>query len=100
MTRTSLILALTLGMGAVAALPSVAEAGVYIGIAPPEPIVEERPVAPYEGAVWQPGYYDYHRHHHVWVKGRYVRPHHGHVWEPHHWVRSDRGWRLERGHWR
>ena len=99
MSRKTWIVALEFGLGSLAALP-VAQAGVYIGVEPPPPLVEVRPDPPYPGAVWTPGYYDYHHHHHVWVHGRYVRPHRGRHWEPHHWVREHRGWRLERGHWR
>jgi hypothetical protein len=100
MATTTSKLALALGLSAVMLAPSLANAGVYVEIAPPDPRVEVVPAAPYPGAVWQPGYYRWHHRHHVWVNGHYARPHRGRQWEPHHWVQDGRHWRFERGHWR
>ncbi len=68
---------------------------------PPPPIAEVRPVSPFGGAVWIPGYWEWHGHHHVWVGGHWSAPRAGFAWEPHRWVRDPGGhWRMEEGHWR
>lgn len=84
--------------GALTVAPSIAEAQVIV-VAPPEPQVEVQPVAPYPGAVWAPGYWEYRGRRHVWVAGRYYRPRPGYVWRPHAWVHEGRGWRMHRGGW-
>ena len=58
-----------------------AQAQIII-VAPPEPIVEPVPVAPYRGAVWTPGYHRWQRGRYVWVGGHYVRARPGfrYVW--------------------
>src|SRR5262249_18399810 len=68
--------------------------------APPEPIAEVRPMAPFAGAVWIPGYWQWNGYRHVWVGGHYSAPRAGWVWEPHHWQRTPRGWVHVTGHWR
>ena len=42
-----------------APLAAGARVGVYIGVAPPAPVVETLPVAPGPGYVWQGGYYNW-----------------------------------------
>ena len=68
--------------------------------APPEPIVEVRPAAPFGGAVWIPGYWHWNGSRHAWVGGHWSAPRAGWVWEPHHWQRTPRGWVHVHGHWR
>jgi len=68
--------------------------------APPAPIVEVRPAAPFAGAVWIPGYWRWSGHHHVWVGGHYSAPRAGWTWEPNHWEHTPRGWVHRPGHWR
>jgi len=68
--------------------------------APPEPIVEVRPAAPFAGAVWIPGYWRWAGHNHAWVGGHWSAPRAGWVWEPNHWEHTPRGWVHRHGHWR
>jgi hypothetical protein len=74
---------------------------VEVEAAPPEPIVEVRPAAPFAGAVWLPGYWQWHGHHHMWIGGRWSAPRAGWVWEAHRWDRGPGGrWHQVPGHWR
>ncbi|MEO6954182.1 MAG: hypothetical protein ABI321_20430 [Polyangia bacterium] len=97
--RLSLFLgAALLGTIAVPAVENVAHAQ-FVVIAPPEPIIEPIPVAPYEGAVWAPGYHRYHRGRYVWIGGRYQHGRPGYIWAPHRWEHEGRGWRHHPGRW-
>jgi hypothetical protein len=73
---------------------------VVVQQAPPPDIVEVRPVAPFGGAVWIPGYWHWNGYRHVWVGGHWSAARVGYVWEPHHWQRSPGGWRWVPGRWR
>lgn len=79
-------------------LPSLADTGIYVDIAPPSPRYEVEP-APRAGFVWVPGFWDWRGHRHVWVKGRFEREHHGMYWHPNRWVQHEGRWSLEHGHW-
>ena len=78
----------------------VAIPAVEVDVAPPTPIVEVRPAAPFTDALWIPGYWYWHGARHFWVGGRWSAPHPGHVWEPHHWVQVGVRWRFVVGRWR
>jgi hypothetical protein len=67
---------------------------------PPAPIIETRPVAPFGGAVWIPGYWHWNGFHHAWVGGRWSAGRPGFVWEAHRWERGPGGWHMMPGHWR
>jgi hypothetical protein len=73
---------------------------VVVDTAPPPPLVEVRPAAPFGGAVWIPGYWTWHGNRHFWVGGRWSAPWPGHVWEPHHWELIGGRWHFVPGHWR
>ena len=79
-------------------LPSLADTGVYVDIAPPAPRYEVVP-APRAGYVWVPGFWDWRGHRHVWVKGHFERERHGMYWHPNRWVQHENRWSLEHGHW-
>jgi len=69
--------------------------------APPAPIVEVRSAAPFEGALWIPGYWHWSGGRHLWVAGRWTARPAGYVWEEHHWDRRPDGrWVHRPGHWR
>lgn len=97
MLRKSLItsaLGLMLAIGA-------ANAQVYVGIAPPRPLVEHRVVAPGPGYVWTPGYHRWDGRAYVWTPGAWVLPPHPHAhWVAHRWEHRRGGWVLVEGHWR
>jgi len=74
---------------------------IEVEVAPPEPILEVRPSLPFEGAVWIPGYWNWHGSRHVWVGGRWTAPRPGHVWVEGGWDRGERGhYRYRQGYWR
>jgi len=80
--------------------PSMADTRIYIGTAPPPPIVEVRPVAPHAGYVWRPGYHRWVGRRYVWVRGRWVRPPYVRArWASGRWAHERRGWYWVPGHW-
>ena len=84
----------------VLAIPVAARAGgIIVEVEPPAPRVEVVPAAPYEGAVWAPGYWEWRDHRHFWIDGHYEHPRAGYSWRPHGWVRHGHGWRMNPGGW-
>lgn len=59
--------------------PSYPSAGGY-GDAPqpPAPRYEVVPLAPFLGAIWIAGFWNWHAGRHIWVPGRWSHPHHRH----------------------
>ncbi len=77
-------------------------ASIDIPAAPPEPIVETPPPAPYPGAAWTAGYWDWRpdARQYVWAEGRWVMPPSaGVVFMPPRWERGRVGWRRAPGRW-
>ena len=78
-----------------------AYAPVYAPIAPPVPYVETIPVAPFAGAIWIGGNWNWSGGRHVWSPGRYERARPGYHWQPQRWDRGPRGgWYSHGGGWR
>ncbi|HUP09696.1 MAG TPA: hypothetical protein VMU47_21235 [Caldimonas sp.] len=69
-------------------------------VAPPPPYVEPVPVAPFAGAIWIGGYWNWSGGRHVWVPGHYEHPRPGYHWEEHHWENHAGRWELHGGQWR
>lgn len=81
--------------------PQQADAAVFIGIAPPAPIVEVAPAVPALGYVWTPGYWNWNGARYIWIRGAYALPPRvGAAFVPGRWVARPRGWAFVRGHWR
>lgn len=100
-TVKTLLAAALLGAAVLAASACVITGAGWVTVAPPEPIVEARIVAPGPGFIWIPGYYDYRGGGYIWVAGRWARPPHPRAeWVPDRWERQDRGWHRVKGHWR
>ena len=57
---------------------SYPSAGGYDAPPPPAPQYEVVPVAPFLGAIWIAGYWNWHAGRHVWVPGRWAPRHHHH----------------------
>jgi hypothetical protein len=70
-----------------------------IALAPPPARVEVAPPAPYAGAVWIDGYWDWSGGRHVWRAGHYERPRPGYIWVGRRWERRGHGWRASGGRW-
>ncbi|MGD1069372.1 MAG: YXWGXW repeat-containing protein [Bryobacteraceae bacterium] len=78
-----------------------ANAQVYVGVAPPRPVIEHRGPAPGAGYVWIPGYHRWDGHAHVWVAGYWQLPPRPHAhWVAARWAHRPGGWVLIEGHWR
>jgi hypothetical protein len=85
---------LTAGVG-------MAKVHVYVGIAPPAPIVETRPPMPGPGYVWVPGYHNWNGSAYVWTGGHWMTPPHAHArYLAGRWHHAHRGWYYEEGRWR
>jgi len=75
-------------------------AGTYYVTARPAEPVYERPVAPYEGAVWIDGEWVWSGGTYVYARGHWARPRQGRVWVRGEWASGPRGYVWHRGHWR
>ena len=107
MVRLSIPVAalLTLASGCYAhayADPGYATVGsdVVVYQAPPAPRVVVRPPAPYVGAVWTDGYWNWSGGQYVWINGGWIAPRAGYVYAQPRWVRRGNGWVQHRGAWR
>ena len=68
--------------------------------APPPPLSETQPPAPFDGAVWISGYWYSGPSGYVWVGGRWSAKPRGYDWDDHRWVKRDEGhWERRPGHW-
>jgi hypothetical protein len=73
---------------------------VVVEAPPPAPLEEVRPVEPFPGAFWIPGYWHWNGGRHEWVTGRWSARPAGFGWRENHWDRRDDGrWVHRPGHW-
>jgi hypothetical protein len=79
--------------------PPPQEQVVEVETAPPEPVYEVRPAMPFAGAIWMPGFWRWHGHHHIWVGGHWSAPREGYRWREGHWVEREHRYRWEGGRW-
>ena len=70
----------------------------YVTAQPVEPVYE-RPVAPYEGAIWIDGEWTWSGGSYVYERGHWERPRTGRTWVRGSWEHAGRGYRWHRGHW-
>ena len=84
---------------ALGTIPVMANAAIYVDVAPPDPRVEVVP-APRSGFVWAPGHYVYRNGHYQWVRGHWERERHGKYYHPGHWVDRDGRWVFVNPGWR
>lgn len=80
------------------AVPSVAQAQVYVQVAPPPPRAERVP-PPRRGMVWQPGHWEWRGNRHVWIGGQYLRARPGYAYRAPEWRERDGRWEYNRGRW-
>lgn len=95
----SLILA-----AAVAIVPAVSHAGIFVSIgigAPPPLPVYVQPELPAPGYIWTPGYWSYDEDGgYYWVPGAWVlAPYPGALWTPGYWAFEDEGYGWHPGYW-
>src|ERR1700720_975280 len=81
-------------------IPSFAQFGVSITIAPPELPVYTQPMAPAEGYLWTPGYWAYGDEGYFWVPGTWVMaPEPGFLWTPGYWGWHNDSYAWNEGYW-
>src|ERR1700733_7578766 len=84
------------------ALPGKSPAGVFlsINIAPPVLQVDEQPLCPTDGYLWQPAYWAYGDAGYYWVPGVWVAPPQtGFLWTPGYWGFSNGLYVFNTGYW-
>jgi hypothetical protein len=72
---------------------------VMVDVAPPPAYAEAVPVAPYVGAVWIGGYWNWYGGRYAWVPGRWAHARPGYRWAPHRWAAEGGHWHLQGGEW-
>ena len=70
-----------------------------VGMAPPMPRAEVRPVQPSPNHVWQSGAWRWNQGQHVWAPGRWEVGRPGHIWVDSHWVQDNGQWAFYDGRW-
>ena len=91
-----------LALGAIAAIPVPAQAGVFVSvnIAPPILPVYAQPIIPGPGYLWTPGYWDWSGGGYYWVPGTWVLPPYtGALWTPGYWGWGNGVYVFHRGYW-
>ena len=91
-----------LAIGAIAAIPARAVAGVYVSvnIAPPILPVYAQPIIPGPGYLWTPGYWAWGGDGYFWVPGTWVLPPFmGALWTPGYWGWGSGVYVFHRGYW-
>lgn len=94
----------SLVLAALAALPAVSSAGVFVGvsvnIAPPALPVYVQPPCPQAGYLWVPGYWGWNAGAYYWVPGTWVLPPRvGLLWTPGYWGWGGGVYLWHAGYW-
>lgn len=91
-----------LAIGVIAAIPTRAQAGVYVSvnIAPPILPIYAQPMIPGDGYIWTPGYWAWGGNGYYWVPGTWVLPPYvGALWTPGYWGWGGGVYVFHRGYW-
>jgi len=76
---------------------SAAGEGIVTNVAPPTPYYETVPVAPFVGAVWFGGYWNWYGGRYVWAPGYWGYPRAGYAWHPYRWAPYGGRWAMSGG---
>jgi hypothetical protein len=95
--RNALLANLFLAASSVVAPTIASAANDSADVAPPAPRVE--PVAPREGYIWAPGYWEWNGLAYKWVSGRYIYERRVAHWVPDRWEQVGPHWQHVHGHW-
>lgn len=71
---------------------------VFIGTAPPPPLVERIP-APRAGYVWAPGHWEWNGRRHTWASGYWVVARPGYAYQAPAWYQGNGGWYMRPAAW-
>src|SRR5665811_1677263 len=74
-------------------------AGSYYIVDQPVEPVYERPIVPYDGAIWIEGDWIWNGGRYVYTRGHWDRPREGYTYVRGSWVHTNRGYNWHRGHW-
>ena len=85
-----------------ATTPAPHASGVVVYNAPParRVVVQAPPPAPYAGAIWVEGHWQWNGAQYVWMDGYYTQPRAGYVYVQPRWERRGTGWVYVSGDWR
>jgi hypothetical protein len=88
--------------GRVRATAHVPASGVVVYSAPPQRrvVVHAPPPAPYHGAVWVEGHWQWNGAQYIWLDGHYMQPRAGYVYVQPRWERRGSGYIYVQGDWR
>ncbi|HUN72299.1 MAG TPA: hypothetical protein VMU52_08310 [Steroidobacteraceae bacterium] len=92
-------LAAALGGCVVAPAPGPYYGGGYVAVAPPAARVEYYGAAPFPGAFWVGGFWNWGPGGYVWAPGHWEHARPGYRWVPRHWAHGARGWHMAGGRW-
>lgn len=90
---------LWIGLALAGSLLAGCSGSYYVAERPVEPVYR-RPVAPYAGAVWVPGEWEWRGGHYEYVHGYWARPRGKRVYVSGSWQHGPKGYYWHRGHWR
>jgi len=99
MKRTAF--AALLAIGAAFAAPAsfaASNVNVFIGAAPPPPLVERIP-APRVGYEWAPGHWEWNGRRHQWATGYWVTARPGYAYQAPVWYQNNGGWVMRPAAW-
>jgi hypothetical protein len=91
-----------LAIGAIVAIPTRAQAGVYVSvnIAPPILPIYAQPMMPGDGYLWSPGFWAWSGDDYYWVPGTWVLPpYRGALWTPGYWGWGGGVYLFHGGYW-
>jgi hypothetical protein len=95
--RNALLANLILAASLVVAPTIASAANDSADVAPPAPRVE--PVAPREGYIWAPGYWEWNGRAYKWVSGSYIYERRAAHWVADRWEQVGPHWQHVHGHW-
>jgi hypothetical protein len=80
-------------------VPSSAQIGVSVNIAPPALLTYDQPMCPGDGYIWTPGYWAWDGEYY-WISGEWVMPPEaGDLWTPGYWSSGGDGFLFNEGYW-
>ncbi|HEY4326786.1 MAG TPA: hypothetical protein VGN20_22560 [Mucilaginibacter sp.] len=91
-------LGLLVTLGVSLFLSSCAGEDYYVSDQPVEPVYE-RPVVPYDGAVWIDGEWAWNGGSYAYTHGHWDKPRPGHNYVRGSWAHSNHGYSWRKGHW-
>ena len=89
---------LLIGVALAGSLLTSCAGGYFVTVRPNAPMYS-RPAAPYTGAVWVAGEWEWLGGRYEYINGYWARPRNNRVYVEGRWQQSPRGYYWRRGHW-